>query len=84
MRILFSANLIQDQESPLHKAAKRGHIDVVQTLIKSEANVHVKNEVCINGILNVIEPGYNVNVRRLFACYPFAIYVEIAILINLL
>ena len=36
---------LQDEESPLHAAAKKGHTDVVDILLKHGANVNTQDKV---------------------------------------
>ena len=39
-------HVLQDGNIPLHVACSRGHSDVVQTLLKSGADLKLQNEVC--------------------------------------
>jgi len=39
---------LQDEDTPIHLASRRGHVEVVEKLISSEADVNVVNRVSVN------------------------------------
>lgn len=42
---LLLMNCLQNKDSALHKAAQKGHRDVVELLVERKANMYLRNEV---------------------------------------
>ena len=68
--LIFICSHTQLGNTPLHLAAKKGHLVVVQYLLNCKAEVNIKNEVCCSyqvhlNWLSLMQDSLNNNLSKL-------------------